>query len=269
MRSCRVAVVVPFVLSCLFGAVSIGAAQSTADDPLPAHPLLQMLVPPVSESIIVTLSEEQLAELQQWMRDFAAWQEWADKWLNRRQPGKWAYFVERNKKPDPPAWLDDDVCALLGDDTQISQACNLLASWRHDPVTARNTQLAAAAQQKQETVTKTSWWQHVHLDGLWSTTQSNVTVFGLFGAHLTTEVAGRLQVFVAPGIMLVSVPGLFGNRELWPATDWGVSYRLFGVGRSTVHFNLVHAWMLAGGVNVLHPNMTLAGFSVSFKPRSR
>jgi len=83
------------------------------------------------------------------------------------------------------------------------------------------------------------------------------------------EVKGRLQVFVAPGVLLVSVPSLQGNRELWPATDWGASYRLFDVGRSTVHFNFVHAWILGSKGTFVIPRVTLAGFSVSFKPRPR
>jgi len=66
--------------------------------------------------------------------------------------------------------------------------------------------------------------------------------------------------------MLVSVPALSGSRSLVPATDWGVTYRLFNVGRNTVHFNLVHAWLLADQVNLIGSQMTLAGFSVSFQP---
>jgi hypothetical protein len=259
--------IVPIVLFSVVGTAALSAAQPTADDRLPARPLPVALGQLVPEPVTLTVSEEQTQELQQWVRDFTAWQAWADRWLNRRQPGKWAYFVDRTKKPDPPAWLDD-ACALFGDDPQLSEACNLLTTWRQDPIAAKNNRIAAAALSQQETVTKTAWWQHVHLDGMWSTTQSNMTVFGLFGAHLTVDVVGRVQVFVAPGILLVSMPAISGNRELRPATDWGASYRLFHVGRSTVHFNLVHAWMFAGRSNVLNPNMTLAGFSVSFKPRS-
>src|SRR5262249_19032211 len=104
---------------------------------------------------------------------------------------------------------------------------------------------------------------------LWSTTRSDVSVLGLFGAHVTIPVAGRLQVFVVPGIMLVSIPSAYGNREFSPATDWGVSYRLFAAGPSTVPFNLVHAWMLGSRSNLINSNVTLAGFSVSFRPHGK
>jgi len=43
----------------------------------------------------------------------------------------------------------------------------------------------------------------------------------------------RVQVFAAPGIMLTSVPSLYGTRDLMPATDWGMSFRLFNAGRGS------------------------------------
>jgi hypothetical protein len=69
--------------------------------------------------------------------------------------------------------------------------------------------------------------------------------------------------------MMVSVPTFSGTRDLAPATDWGVTYRLFNVGRNTVNFNFVHAWMLSNRPNLVDSNLTLAGFSVSFRPRPR
>jgi hypothetical protein len=162
-------------------------------------------------------------------------------------------------------WLED-ACELLSADENLARPCRLLAIWHEDPVTTMNRQTSAAAVIQKEAPTKTAWWRHAHLDAMWSTTQSNVTAFGLLGAHVTMEVEGRLQVFVTPGIMLVSVPGLAGDRELTPATDWGITYRLFTVGQSTIHFNLVHAWLLASKANLVNPHMTLAGFSFSFRP---
>ena len=219
----------------------------------------------LSEPRVVALSQLQIEEVEQWTREFDEWQKWAARWLNRRQPGFWASALERTKKPDPPVWLED-ACELLADDDQLARPCKLLAEWRDDLVTAKNRQASAAAVVQREAPTKTSWWRHAHLDAMWSTTQSNVTAFGILGAHLTMEVEGRFQVFVAPGIMLVSVPALSGGRSLLPATDWGVTYRLFNVGRNTVHFNLVHAWLLANEANLINSQVTLAGFSVSFRP---
>src|SRR4029453_7772869 len=102
----------------------------------------------------------------------------------------------------------------------------------------RSRKAATAAVAQKEAPANTVWWRHVHLDGLWSPTQPNIAAVGLFGMHLTVEVQGRMQVFVAPGILLVSVPTVYGTRDVKAATDWGITYRLFEAGRSTVPFNL-------------------------------
>jgi hypothetical protein len=254
------------VLFCLLpGVVTTSAAQSTEQELVSAHPISLDRLQLLPESQAVALSPQRIQEVEAWTREFDEWQAWAARWLNRRQPGLWSFAQERNKRPDPPVWLED-VCELLGDDEQLARPCELLAIWRDDPITARNRHIAAAALLQSEAPKKTSWWHHAHLDAMWSTTQSNITAFGLVGAHVTMEVDGRFQVFVAPGIMLVSVPGVAGNREVLPATDWGISYRLFNAGQSTVHFNLVHAWLLVSGANLINPHMTLAGFSFSFRP---
>jgi len=55
-----------------------------------------------------------------------------------------------------------------------------------------------------------------------------------------------------------------------PATDWGITYRFFNVGRSTVHFNLVQAWVLGNQPGLTgNPNMTLAGLSLTFNGNRR
>jgi hypothetical protein len=263
-RRCHAAVAALFCLLC--SVVTVSAAQQfTEPVPLSAHPVpldLWWLMP---ESHVIVLSEQRIQEVGQWTHEFDEWQQWVTRWLNRPQPGFWAASLERSKKPDPPVWLED-ACELLNNDEQLARPCELLAVWHDDPIAARNRQVSAAALTQREAPTKTSWWHHAHFDAMWSTTQSNMTVFGVLGAHVTMEVEGRFQVFVAPGIILVSVPGLSGGRELMPATDWGVTYRLFNMGHTTVHFNLVHAWMLVARANLVNPHMTLAGFSFSFRP---
>jgi hypothetical protein len=267
MRVHPIDTICPLVLFGLLVVVPTSFAQSGIAEQLPARPLPSSApIQLIEEPHVIVVTQQQIEELAQWTRAFTDWQKWADRWLNRRQPGKWSYLVERQKRPDPPAWLHD-TCELLGDDSRLAEACDLLVAWRDDPIATKNRQTTNAAMIHEESPAKSSWLQHVHVDGLWSTTQSNMNAFGLFGAHVTVDVKGRVQVFVVPGILLVSVPQFLGRRELWPATDWGMSYRLFSAGRSTVRFNLVHAWMLANRASAISPNLTLAGFSVSFKPR--
>ncbi|PWT84300.1 MAG: hypothetical protein C5B57_05105 [Blastocatellia bacterium] len=254
------------VLCWVFGVTTISAAQSIDEERLFSRPIPFELVQLMPELPVHLVSARHIQQLEQWTREFTEWKKWSDRWFNRRQPGKWAYAAERKQKPDPPVWLEG-ACELPADDAQLVQACELLASWREDPIVAKNRQAAATSVTQAEAPTKSVWWRHLHVDGLWSTTRSDVTVLGLFGAHITIPIAGRFQVFAVPGVLLVSSTGLYGERELSPATDWGVTYRLFTVGRSTVHFNLVQAWILANRLNVVDSNMTLAGFSVSFGPR--
>jgi len=263
MRVDRIGTSIALALFALIAPVST-AAQPPDDDLLPARPTPFLIVPLVQEPQVIAVSDEQIQEVEQWARDFEAWQAWAERYLNRRQQGFWNNYVERSRKPAPPEWLAE-ACPLLGGDERLSKPCALLVTWREDPLVTKERRSSAAALKQKENPTNSVWWQHIHVDGLWSTTQSNMTAIGLFGAHVTIDVAGRLQTFLTPGILLVSVPSLFGSREVSPATDWGISYRLFNVGRSSVHFNLVHAWLFDNRANLVHANMTLAGFSVSFR----
>jgi len=241
-------------------------AQSADLVPLPATALPFTLVDLMPDSPVIVVSDEQIHALEVWTRDFPAWQKAVERWRKEPLPVSWDKFNERNPKPAPPAWLDD-ICLFLADDEQFANACPLLAEWRDDPLASKSRRTAAAALQQREAPKNDVWWRNLHMDVLWSTTQSNVSAFALFGTHLTVTVEGRAQVFVAPGILLVSVPGLYGARELVPATDWGVSYRLFDIGGRSVHFNLVHAWMLGGANRLTNNNLTLAGFSVTRRAR--
>jgi hypothetical protein len=253
------------VLLWSFSVSDLRAQSSQQEETLPSR---DISVAQTELAPVVTLTEEHMRELDDWMREFAAWQKWADRWLNRRQPGKLVPAADRRPKPSPPDWLNG-VCVLLGSEEEFKPACEMLAAWKENPAELKTHRAAAAATAQKEAPTKTLWWQRMHLDGLWSTAQSNVSAFALFGAHLTIEVEGRLQVFAAPGILLMSVPGLHG-RELKPATDWGITYRFFNVGRSTVHFNLVQAWVLGNQPALTgNPNMTLAGLSLTFNGNRR
>src|SRR5262249_3214535 len=193
-RHCRVAAV---GLCWLLVVAPVAAAQSGAEERLSSRPLPFEIVQVMPVAPIYPLSKQQIEELEKWVRDFTEWQKWADVWLNRRQPGKWAYARERKQKPDPPVWLEG-VCEGLADDDRLVQACELLAVWREGAIAARNRQAAKTSLMQAEAPAKSVWWRHVHVDGLWSTTRSDVSVLGLFGAHVTIPVAGRLQVFVVP-----------------------------------------------------------------------
>ena len=122
---------------------------------------------------------------------------------------------------------------------------------------------------RREAPTKTRWWSHIHFDALWLTTQIPAT-YGVIGIHATHKIAGRLQIFLAPGAMLLNVPTPNG-REWKPATDLGISYQLFdfkfpGSGAdATLHVNIAKAWMVGNHGSFIDSSVELAGLSVSFK----
>src|SRR5262245_18722085 len=123
MRTIRGPVWSALVLICL--GASVAAAQAPENDRLPARPIPIELMQLVPEPGIIVLSEEHLQEAEAWARDFSDWQKWAERWLNRRQPGFLATSVDRSQRPDPPVWLAD-ICALLADDDRLTRACALL-----------------------------------------------------------------------------------------------------------------------------------------------
>ncbi len=257
-RTCGTAAAV--VLVCVVGLTSPAAAQSV--DPLPAERIPFEVLSLAPDRPVVVLSDDRLAALQEWTLDYGGWLDRANDRAHHTPAPLWSVFAG-TAEPAPPPWLGT-ACELLAGTEQFVRPCELLAVWRDDPG-AKSRHAALVALIQKEAPEKTIWWQHLHIDGLWSTTQSNVSALGLFGMHMTVTVVGRVQVFVAPGIMLVSVPTLYKTREVVPAADWGVSYRLFNVGSSTVHLNLVHAWMLQAAA--INANTTLAGLSVTFRPR--
>ena len=213
---------------------------------------------------------KRVPEMRRWIRDYQTWKEWNEKWRNRWEPG-WMGTRERRKRPDPPFWLDAACRDDNVDDTGIlADACRALTDWKDDDASAELRRQMAAARTQHETVNKTVWWEHVHIDALWPMTQVRSSVFGVLGTHATVDVAGRLQVFVAPGAILLNLPN-GRDREWRPATDWGIAYRCFDFTlpgsdrRASLHINLAKAWILAGPSNVFPSSINLAGFSVTLK----
>jgi hypothetical protein len=258
-------------LACVVWAVTPGWAQSVDEaGALPSHALAL----PEPALLPTELPDQvlRLEELKLWIHDYNEWKRWADKWLNKHE---WSWFgvAPRRPRPDPPVWLEDDCRLVLEDTGTLAEGCRLLADWRDDLATAAERAKFNAAKMRLEDRTKTSWWEHLHLDGFWPMTQSEGGMYGVVGVHATVQIVNRFQVFVAPGVMLMRVPSSSGESEWRPATDWGASYRLFNFSmpgttrRATLHANFVRAWVFVrlGGNLGGTSTVNLAGFSVSFK----
>jgi hypothetical protein len=217
--------------------------------------------------------DEQLRDLKRWIDDFEKWKQWNAQWRSTRQQG-WFKTHPRRERPDPPPWLAEDCRDSFSDEPGLlSTACRLLAEWHEDDAAVQLRAQTAAARVQQEAPTKSVWWEHVHLDAMWPMAQTGNSVFGVLGVHATVDIAGRFQVFVAPGAILLSLPNGSDSRELRPAMDWGIAYRCFDFNfpgierRASLHINLARAWVMSGPTNLVRANVDLVGFSLTFKKR--
>jgi hypothetical protein len=244
------------------------AASSHAQDGaalLPSRPLVSVAVQPLSET-----TEERVRIVQSWARAYADWERWDAQWRSRREPG-WLSTRSRHEAPDPPAWLPDMCASTLPDGGPMVAGCAALRRWENDAAAVTMSQQIAQVRTAREQPEKTLWWQHIHLDALWPVTRAGSSAFGVAGVHATMKVTDRMSVFLAPGAMLMRLPGLNGESEWTTATDWGFSYRMFdfrlpGWHRPvSAHMNIARVWLLGGSSIHMPGEIYLAGLSLTFK----
>ena len=109
------------------------------------------------------------------------------------------------------------------------------------------------------------------LDLMWPALQAQAGIYGVLGTHITTEVGGRLQVFTAPGAMLLNVPSRNGGRVWKVAANYGIGYRLMdfslpGGRPAELHLNLAKMWLVSDATDLaVGRTVDVIGFSVTFK----
>jgi hypothetical protein len=261
-------------LAVLLGVASSGLAQGIGEQPVTLLP--SRVIPVGTEPlppVVDYRAPEREAELKRWMEEFTDWQKWSAEWSNRRQPGLFTGFRDRPEKPTPPAWLAPRCETVIDETDPLIPACVLLAEWNEDRVAAQMRQARTAVVAKKEDTSRSIWWEHIHMDVLWPATQWNAGVYGVVGMHTATTIRGRLQIFLAPGAMLLNVPARNGSRVWKLATNYGFGYRLVDFtlpgGRDAVlHLNLAKAWVISDVSDaVTSRSMDFAGFSITFKKR--
>ena len=248
-----------------------GVEGQTLDQVLPSTPIL-MAVPRVDDHVT---SGELLARMQQWTEDYASWKAWQARWRNTPEPGVFS-AKPRRQPPVPPEWLPSICANSAQDDAILSDACSAWRDWSGNDVAADAlSQQTAQSRRSHEAQERTQWWERVHVDAYWPMTRSGTSAFGIVGMHATMHLTKRLQVFMAPGIILMRVPTLDGTHTWSAATDWGFSYRLFDFRMpvfqrgTTAHLNMAKVWMLGNNANLasLGGDMYVAGFSLTFQKK--
>jgi hypothetical protein len=221
--------------------------------------------------------EQRLVELSQWLESYRRWEQWIA--VNGNRPAQSLLGhpkAERMERPEPPAWLTDECSSLIGYEGQLGEACDIIRTWRglahHLEGLNRNPQLATAGSVVNDRVVKSSFWQRVHLTGMWTPGQiPPPPLYGVVGMQIGVVEIGRVTV-PAVGVMLVTLTGADGKREWKPATSISVSFRLvnFALNEHTasLHFNIsrltINAVDRVGPANI-PVDGNFIGLSVSFK----
>jgi len=259
------------LLAALLAATPVYAQTDAADGLVIAHPIGAAQQPAQAPVLVMFDIAERQAELDAWIEEFSDWKRWDAMWGNRRQPGWFRASSARKQRPDPPAWLFDHCGTPVDVGDVFAEGCTLLAEWSADYGTAHLANARAITTNAQEEEERTKFWEHLHLEMMWPAMQSGVSLYGVVGMHATTSVHGRLQIFVAPGIMLLNVPTRNGSRAWKAAANYGIAFRLVEFTfpgterRALLHVNLAKAWLFSAGPNVSSKSTDFVGFSITFK----
>jgi hypothetical protein len=253
---------------CCVASSSFG--QEVEEPPLAAG---RIEMPPApAPSLADPGAAQRAAELERWLDDWESWKTWAEEWGNRRERGWFTGFRDRREKPAPPQWLSDRCESGFDDSDLFSTGCLMLVEWS-DYSASRARQASTAPVTQKEGAPNQTWWEHVHLDVLWPTMQWQSSVYGVVGTHIATTVKGRLQLFLAPGAMLLSVPTVNSTRAWKLATNYGMGWYLFDFPfpaqqRASLHVNLAKAWVLSDSTDmVTGRTVDFVGLSITFNQR--
>jgi hypothetical protein len=246
------------------------AIPSRAQDvaPLPSTPIV--LSPPPD---VLTPTERR--ELEVWLSEMRKWQRTDKRWHNEPAHDPFGRIIKRPVRPDAPPWLDARCSAIAPGEMKtlpgpLGDACRTLATLAEDVASDTLRATTAAARTAAEKVVKDSFMTRVHLDGLWTTTSTDVRMYGLVGSHISLVDVGRVQFFGPPGVIVLSVPTSRGTRELRAGYTWGISVRLTDVRlfapskNLTLFLTVTKVWVMGGPVDRLAPGgFDIAGFSLA------
>jgi hypothetical protein len=248
---------------------------------LPAIPSRAQDVPPLPSTPVVLsappdlLTAAERRELETWLSEMRKWQKTDKRWHNEPAHDPFGRIVRRPARPDAPPWLDGRCAAITPEDVKtlegpLGAACRILAGLAEDPAANAIRASTAAARTNAEKLVKDSFLTRVHIDGLWTTTSTDVRMYGLVGSHISLVDVGRVQFFGPPGVIVLSVPTSRGTRELRAGYTWGISVRLTDVRlfapskNLTLFLTVTKVWVMGGPFDRLGPGgFDIAGFSLA------
>jgi len=262
--------------ACVVGWLVLPAGIATAQQPpvLPSTPLV------IPDTRAPQLSADQLEVLSRWVDEMTKWQRAEKRWPNQPAHDAYGRIVPKRPRPEPPAWLEPTCAtrdeASLAATPTLLQACRLLAGLDVDPQAQAIQQQTQTARTDHEKLIKGSFLSRVHLDGLWSTTSSDVRFYGLVGSHISLVDVGRVQFFGPPGVLLLSVPNGKGSREIRVGYTWGMSVRLadvslFGARKNaTLFLSVAKCWTMGSNLDRLGTGgFDIAGLSLAPRNKKR
>jgi hypothetical protein len=257
-------------LAALFVFLLASAPPARAQDrtPLPSTPIL---LPPSPDG----LDADQARDLAAWLDGMRKWQRMDKRWHNEPAHDVFGRIVDRVPKPPPPHWLEPR-CAALPEvmrtgDGSLARACRVLAGLDEDPVAQSMRAATTAARLDREKTVKNTFLTRIHIDGLWTSTASDVRLYGLVGSHISLVDVGRVQFFGPPGVILLSMPDASGERHVRAGYTWGLSVRLgevrlFAPSKNMTLFLTISKVWVPGGTayDRLQPGgFDIAGFSLA------
>jgi hypothetical protein len=246
-------------------------AQSTL---LPSTSL-KLASPPES------LSPAEAQQLDDWLRAIAAWQKADKRWHNEPAHDPFGRIIKRATRPDTPEWLSARCGSLAPPlaaaiDGRVGTACRLLAELNADPAADAIRATTSSQRANREEVLKDSFLTRVHIDGLWTTTSTDVRLYGLVGSHISLVDIGRVQFFGPPGVIVLTVPDGRGSREIRTGYTWGMSVRLRDIRlfsptkNMTLFLTMSKVWLTGGTYDRLAPGgFDIAGFSLAPRKQKR
>jgi hypothetical protein len=239
--------------------------------------------PPASgqtkEIVLGPQFEQRLDELALWLRQYHAWEEWFEQWGNRvARSFSDRPIWERKERPEPPVWLEDTCADNFPASELLVTACSILRHWDEDPgriVQRKRSTVVRSGGTVSDKVVKTSFFQRVHLTGLWTRAQFPATaVYGIVGMQVSVIEKGRITL-PAVGVMLVMMPDGQGGHAWKPATTLGVGYRICDFvppltkKRASLHINIARTFIHGVSDERVLPSMNLNFFGLSISKGRR